>query len=130
MVPVYCSFSRILPTTTLGIQSCRHLLGLLLAKEIIQNPLKSNINLADTAHLIIAVVIIVNGNKTHTHKRKYLLDIFSLLNVVFGKSGEILHDNAANLFPLYQVKHPLHIRTVHIFTGKTIIHKFQHIHLA
>ena len=87
---------NIFSVATLGIQCGRNLLRLLLTEEIIEDSFKSNINLTDTAYIIIAVVMIVNSNKSHTHKKKYLLDIFSLLNVIFGKSGEILHDNTAN----------------------------------
>ena len=55
--------------------------------------------------------MIVNSYKSHAHKRKYLVDIFSLLNMVSGKSGEILHDNTANgrnSFELLKAKVLLH----------------------
>ena len=100
----------------------------ILTVKIIEDFLERYIDLPDPTGKILTVIIVIDRNKSDTHKRKNLFQIFPRFQMVSGKSADILHNDTCYLLRLHHIQKFLHPRTVHILTGISIILKLQDFH--
>ena len=71
--------------------------------------------------LIQTVVTVIDCYKTHSHKRKYSLNIVTGFNIISSKAGQIFDNHAVHLTGANFIHHLLECGSVKIDTGISII---------
>lgn len=73
--------------------------------------------------IIVAVIVVIDGDEPDTQQWKNLLHVFAHTNVITSKTRKVLYDNGINLATAHTIHHLLKARSVEIAACVTIIHK-------
>ena len=95
----------------------------ILAVIIINNILHDHIKSTSCPFVIVTVIMVIDGNEPHTHKRKDSFQIISQFDIIPAKSREVLYNNTVNLTLFYFLQQSLKGRPFEISARITIIKK-------
>ena len=79
--------------------------------------------------IIIAVIVIIDGNEPDTQQGKNLLHVLTHTDIVSAKAREVFYYDGINLAIAYTIHHLLESRSVKIAACVAIIYKIHHRHI-
>ncbi len=96
--------------------------GNVTAVRLVYQIFKGNQQTIHLSAFVLAVIIVVNGDKAYAKKRKNPFYVFPRLQIIPSEAGQVLHHDAINPSGSYLLHHLPESRPFKIGSRKTVVH--------